>query len=205
MKKIIGLLAISTVIITGCSSNSNNTNNQGNKENNNQNNASLNNNNNNQGNSDQKPAEQNNNAANTNIDVQEIIKVFKNNAADYNIKSIEVNLMNPANPNYIIEGINANNELKATIDNNKQFIKINEELLDIEDRNGAKANMESIDLNSIKDLNQIISIAKNQIPGGVVQKVSLDKDNGVTYWEIDLNGQEIKIDNNTLSIIEISN
>lgn len=205
MKKIIGLLSISTIIITGCSSNSNNTNNQSNQDNNNQNNTSLNTNNNNQGNSDQKPAEQNNNVSSTNIDVQEIIKVFKNNAANYNIKSIEVNLMNPANPNYTIEGINANNELKATIDNNKQFTKINEELLDIEDRNGVKANMESIDLNNIKDLNQIISIAKNQIPGGVVQKVSLDKDNGVTYWEIDLNGQEIKIDNNTLSIIEISN
>lgn len=150
---------------------------------------------------------QQNNVVNDKIllSVEEALQLFKNNFANYDLKSLSTEQINTANGYYEIEGISVDSEVKAKITVQKEIIKIKEELLDVEDRNGVEHSREAINISNLTSYENILKVAKTNLGEGIVQKISVERYNGIVYWSVTINNKEVDIDNNNLSIVTVDN
>lgn len=129
------------------------------------------------------------------------VKVFKNTYPNYDIKSIDINSINPASIVAEVEGVNDMNEIKVFIDQTDQLRVVNEEPLDPEDRGGVERNREAINTMNLAPFAKIYDVAKQQLNLVNIHKVKIDRDNNRIEWDVELDSRDITIDNDTLRVI----
>jgi len=108
-----------------------------------------------------------------------------------------------------IEGVDDNKEYELKINTStSEVFKEREETLDSDEQNGVKKKNEAIDFSTLKPLKEIIEITEPLFEGSIATDADLEKEVGVTYWDITLkNGvqeMEVKIDATNGKILEKS-
>lgn len=139
----------------------------------------------------------------TKISVNEAVDIYQKNFPNASVVSIELE-KHLGKPLYIIEGADSTTEYQLNIDaTNKKVKQKSEEPLDEDDMNEAQT--EKLDLRDVISLDKAHNIAKKAAKGGQGTEFKLEKEHGVTTWEININGKEVKIDAQSGKVLEVEN
>jgi len=108
-----------------------------------------------------------------------------------------------------VDGVDDNKEYELKINtSNSEIFKEREETLDKDEQNGVKKTNEAIDFSKLKTLKEIIDLAEPLFEGATATDADLEKEVGVTYWDITLKKgtqeMEVKIDAVDGTILEKS-
>ncbi|MBO0481112.1 PepSY domain-containing protein [Candidatus Enterococcus courvalinii] len=140
------------------------------------------------------------------ISVEEAIKAYQDTYPDSDITSLELDTSFGAYY-YKIEGVNDTTEFEIKVDGvTKKVEKEREEQLDSDEQNGVKRKEDKIDIQNLLSIEKAAEIAVQQVGGGTATDWDLDKDLGITFWEVTVenNQQEttVKMNAQTGEILE---
>lgn len=143
-----------------------------------------------------------------NMTIDEAQKIFEKEYPNSSITAIDVD-SSFGTYYFNIEGVDDNKEYELKINtSNSDVSKEREESLDPDEQNGVKRKNEAIDFSTLKPLKEIIEIAEPLFEGSIATDADLEKEVGVTYWEIKLKNEsqemEVKIDATDGKILEKS-
>jgi Predicted membrane protein len=108
---------------------------------------------------------------------------------------------------YEITGVDDRKEYEVDIDaESGEAKKDKEETLDRDEQHGIEAQEHGIDFNNLKTFDEVTELARTAFGEGKVVKWQLEKDHGVTYWEIELkegkHEMSVTLDGKTGEILE---
>lgn len=140
------------------------------------------------------------------VSVEEAIKTYQATYPDSDITSLELDTSFGAYY-YKIEGVNDTTEFEIRVDGvTKKVEKEREEQLDRDEQNGVKRREDKIDIQNLLSIKKAAEIAVQQVGGGTATDWDLDKDLGITFWEVTVenNQQEttVKMNAQTGEILE---
>lgn len=140
------------------------------------------------------------------VSVEEAIKAYQDTYPDSDITSLELDTSFGAYY-YKIEGVNDTTEFEIKVDGvTKKVEKEREEQLDRDEQNGVKRREDKIDIQNLLSIEKAAEIAVQQVGGGTATDWDLDKDLGITFWEVTVenNQQEttVKMNAQTGEILE---
>ncbi|MFI3729687.1 PepSY domain-containing protein [Vagococcus fluvialis] len=141
------------------------------------------------------------------VPVTEIIEVYKKEAPDSDITSIDLDYSR-AGLRYKVEGVDNETEYEIKINaETKQVEKTKQEKLDREDRDGIKRDKEKLDLNNILSIEKVTELAETEAKSGKAVEWNLDRTLNVTYWEVKVKDgnkeTEIKLDAKSGEVLEV--
>lgn len=135
------------------------------------------------------------NVADIKISVADAIKFYQEKHPNSDITGIDIE-KSLGKYVYDIEGMDDNTEYKLKFDAaTKDVLEDRSEMLDADEQNGVERNYEKLDLTNLIDLNQATQAAQNEVTDGQVESWSIDKENNMTYWEVNfrVNHQEVSV------------
>lgn len=140
------------------------------------------------------------------VSVDDAIKAYQEAYPDSDITSLDLET-SFGKYLYKVEGVDDNKEYEVQIDaETKEMSKEREENLDSEDQNGAKRKEDKLDLTDLLGVEKVSDIAVKHVGKGQATEWSLDKDLGITYWEVKVvDGQQetdVKINGKTGDILD---
>lgn len=140
------------------------------------------------------------------VSVEEAIKAYQDTYPDSDITSLELDTSFGAYY-YKIEGVNDTTEFEIKVDGvTKKVEKEREEQLDRDEQNGVKRREDKINIQNLLSIEKAAEIAVQQVGGGTATDWDLDKDLGITFWEVTVenNQQEttVKMNAQTGEILE---
>lgn len=141
------------------------------------------------------------------VTVADAIQVYQGTFPDVDITSIDLD-SSLGNYYYDIEGVDDDTEYELRIDATTEEIKKNEkETLDKEDQNGVKRKEDKLDLTDILSVDEVTKIAVAEVSSGEPTDWELDKEMGITYWEVKVKDgkteTQIKINAQTGEVLEV--
>lgn len=141
------------------------------------------------------------------VSVAEAIAIFQKEYPETDITSLDIDT-SFGKWVYKIEGMDDLKEYDLKIDaSTKAILEREEDQLDKDEQNGVKRQAEKLDLSNLLPLDKITKIALEQTQGGQVTDWDLDRDLGVTHWEVDVeNGKQeatVKINAQTGDVLEV--
>lgn len=135
------------------------------------------------------------------VPVTEIIEVYKKEAPDSDITSIDLDYSR-AGLRYKVEGVDNETEYEIKIN-----AETKQEKLDREDRDGIKREKEKLDLNNILSIEKVTELAETEAKSGKAVEWNLDRTLNVTYWEVKVKDgnkeTEIKLDAKSGEVLEV--
>lgn len=140
------------------------------------------------------------------VSVEEAIKAYQATYPDSDITSLELDT-SFGTYYYKIEGVNDTTEFEIQVDGvTKKVAKEREEQLDKDEQNGVKRREDKIDIQNLLSVEKAAEIAVQQVGGGTATDWDLDKDLGITFWEVTVenNQQEstVKMNAQTGEVLE---
>jgi len=143
-----------------------------------------------------------------NMTIDEAKKIYENEYPNTSITAIDVD-SSFGTYYFKVEGVDDNKEYELKINtSNSEIFKEREETLDKDEQNGVKKTNEAIDFSKLKTLKEIIDLAEPLFEGATATDAGLEKEVGVTYWDITLKKgsqeMEVKIDAVDGTILEKS-
>lgn len=151
---------------------------------------------------------QNSSTANTTFKVStdEAIKAYQEAYPDSDITSLELE-SSLGKYLYKVEGVDDSKEYEVRVDaDTKEVSKEREENLDMEDQEGVKRKEDKLELTDLLSVEKVSDIAVEHVGKGKATEWSLDKDMGITFWEVKvMDGQketDVKINAKTGDILE---
>ena len=114
----------------------------------------------------------------------------------------------PSLGNIEIDAIDNDKEYKYVYSiMDEKIMKVSEEMLDANEKNGVERKQEMIDTESLTSLDEITQIAFKAANTTDVISISVDKDLNIVYWDFEFNTEkgklEVKINNATKEVISI--
>ena len=135
----------------------------------------------------------------TDVTADQAIKVFKDEHPKSDVKSLTLE-KKQGKYFYEVEGLSNSeeHELKVAAQNKKVSDK-ETETLDRVEQKGVKRQEEKIDTQDLLTVKQAVKQAQKKVKSGNVTEVSLDKDLGITYWEVEFeqSDKEVSVNINT--------
>lgn len=121
----------------------------------------------------------------TDVTADQAIKVFQDEHPKNDVKSLTLE-KKQGKYFYEVEGLSNSeeHELKVAAQNKKVSDK-ETETLDRVEQKGVKRQEEKIDTQDLLTVKQAVKQAQKKVKSGNVTEVSLDKELGITYWEVE--------------------
>ena len=140
------------------------------------------------------------------VSIEDAIKEYQKEYPDSDITSIDLET-SFGNYFYKIEGVDDNKEYEVRVDaDTKKVSKEREEELDMEDKEGVKRKEDKLNIDNLLSIEKVSEIATENVGSGKATEWSLDKDMGITYWEVKVfDGQketEVKINAQSGDVLE---
>ncbi|MBS4461302.1 PepSY domain-containing protein [Aerococcaceae bacterium zg-B36] len=107
-----------------------------------------------------------------------------------------------------VEGLDNDNEYDIKFNaTTKEVISKGSSVLDTDEANGIEREKEKIELNKLSSFDDAAQVALAEVTSGEVMKWDLERDNGVTYWEVTIkDGQqvyEVRLDAYSKKVLEV--
>ena len=147
----------------------------------------------------------NTDSATKQMSLDEIIALYQKNKPNTDITGIEIE-SRMSKFVYEVKGMDDSKEYKLFFTETGELQHQEEEMLDEDERNGNERNNEKLDLKNLLPLDQINSIAKKEVNGGITEW-SLERELSKTYWDVKIvnNGQQsdVSIDAQSGNVLEV--
>lgn len=129
-----------------------------------------------------------------NVSIPQALKVFHDKHPQSSVSSLSLE-KKAGRYRYEVEGLSDSKEYELKIDaSSKKVYDTDTDRLDQVERQGVKRAEKKLNIKELLSLKEAVTAAQKKIKSGTITKVSLDKSLGITYWEVEFQQTNKKIE-----------